>query len=67
MISLKPTAGNIILLAVLALIVVVGGPLLMIWSLNTLFPVLAIPYTFETWLAAFLVPSIFKTTVSVNK
>ena len=32
--------------------VVVAGPLLSIWALNTLFPVLAIPYTFETWCAA---------------
>lgn len=28
------------------------GPLLTIWSLNVLFPVLAIPYNFFTWLAA---------------
>ena len=29
------------------------GPLLVIWSLNTLFPVLAIGYTFWNWLAVF--------------
>lgn len=33
--------------------VIIIGPLLGIWSLNTLFPVLTIPYTWETW-AAFL-------------
>ncbi len=27
------------------------GPLLGIWSLNTLFPQLAIPFTWETWAA----------------
>ncbi len=37
----------------LLIVVIVIGPLLGIWSLNTLFPVLAIPYTWETW-AAFL-------------
>ena len=37
----------------LLVIVIVVGPLLGIWSLNTLFPVLTIPYTWETW-AAFL-------------
>jgi hypothetical protein len=37
----------------LLVVVIVVGPLLGIWSLNTLFPVLAIPYTWETW-AAFL-------------
>ena len=31
--------------------VIVFGPLLGIWSLNTLFPVLVIPYTWETWAA----------------
>ena len=30
-----------------------------IWSLNTLFPVLAIPYTFETIVAAFVLILIF--------
>jgi uncharacterized membrane protein len=35
----------------LFLIAIIIGPLLGIWSLNTLFPVLAIPYTWETWLA----------------
>ena len=33
--------------------VIVFGPLLGIWSLNTLFPVLAIPYTWQTWAAFF--------------
>lgn len=35
----------------LVVIAVAIGPLLGIWSLNTLFPVLAIPYTIETWAA----------------
>ena len=38
----------------LIIIVVVFGPIAGIWSLNTLFPVLAISYTWETWLAFFL-------------
>ena len=34
------------------LAIIIGfGPLLSIWSLNTLFPVLAIPYTLSTWFA----------------
>jgi len=36
-------------------------PFLLIWSLNTLFPVLAIPYTLETWLASVLISSFFGT------
>jgi hypothetical protein len=38
----------------LIIIVVVFGPIAGIWSLNTLFPVLHIPYTLETWCAFFL-------------
>jgi hypothetical protein len=34
--------------------VIVFGPLLGIWSLNTLFPVLNIAYTWQTWAAFFL-------------
>ena len=45
---------------VLIVIVIIAGPLLSIWSLNTLFPVLAIPYTFETWLAVMLVGGMFR-------
>ena len=39
----------------LIVIAVVAGPLAGIWSLNTLFPVLSIPYTWETWLAFLLI------------
>ncbi len=40
------------IILVLFLVAVISfGPLLTIWALNTLFPVLAIPYTFWTWLA----------------
>lgn len=39
----------------LIIIAVIFGPLAGIWSLNTLFPVLNIPYTLETWAAYFLI------------
>ena len=45
---------------VLVVIVIIAGPLLSIWALNTLFPVLAIPYTFDTWLAMLLIGSVFR-------
>ena len=48
------------LLLVLILIVVFLGPLVTIWSLNTLFPVLAIPYSIETWLATVVIAGIFR-------
>jgi hypothetical protein len=39
---------------VLIVAIIAFGPLCSIWALNTLFPVLAIPYTFDTWLAVIL-------------
>lgn len=42
----------------------IGGPLVSIWALNTLFPVLAIPYTIETWLAAMVLAGVFKTNIT---
>lgn len=58
--NLRSTAnsGNIVmglLIVVLVVALVIFGPLLFIWSLNTLFPVLAIDYTLKTWFAALVV------------
>jgi hypothetical protein len=36
---------------VLIIIAIAFGPIVGIWSLNTLFPQLAIPLTWQTWLA----------------
>lgn len=46
--------------SIVAILFVVFAPLLAIWSLNTLFPALTIPYTFWTWLAAFLLLGVAK-------
>lgn len=47
-------------LLILLVLTVIFGPLVTIWSLNTLFPVLAIPYSVETWLATVVVAGIFR-------
>lgn len=39
---------------------VVVGPLCTIWALNTLFPVLAIPVTFDTWVATVILFGVTK-------
>jgi hypothetical protein len=46
----------IIIAIVLALIALV--PIAVIWSLNTLFPVLAIPLSLDTWMAAFILSGV---------
>ncbi len=67
MIKLKPTNMNILLILLLAVLIFIGAPIALIWALNTLFPVLAIPYTLETWLAAFIIPAAFKANIEFNK
>jgi hypothetical protein len=42
---------KIVLLIALIILIVVFGPLITIWSLNTLFPMLAIPSNMYTWFA----------------
>jgi len=52
---------------VIIIALVVLGPFFTIWSLNTLFPVLAIPYTLDTWVAVIILGGVFKTSVSFKK
>lgn len=56
-----------ILAVVIVILAIVFGPFAMIWSVNTLFPVAAIPYTFETWIAAIVLAGVFKANVTVKK
>ena len=52
---------------VLIVIIVIFGPLLSIWALNTLFPVLAIQFTFWTWCAVVVLGTFFRANVSVKR
>jgi 4-hydroxybenzoate polyprenyltransferase len=56
-----------LLLVLLIIALIVVGPFITIWALNTLFPALAIEYTFQTWLAAVILGSVFKTTVNAKQ
>jgi hypothetical protein len=51
----------------LIVVLILAGPLLIIWALNTLFPVLAIPYTVWTWLAALILGSTLSPTIKVKR
>jgi hypothetical protein len=55
------------LIVLLVVVLLVLGPLLTIWSLNTLFPSLAIPYSLETWAAVIILGGVFKSNVSNTK
>ena len=52
-----------VLTALIVVPLVIGVPLLLIWSLNTLFA-LGIDYTFWTWLAALVLGSLLSSRAS---
>ncbi len=66
---MKMTSRDIlaILFIVLVVALIVIGPIITIWALNTLFPVLAIPYTFWTWLATIILGAVFSPTIRVTR
>lgn len=51
----------------LIVLVIAIGPLLTIWSFNTLFPSVAIPYSIETWVAVIILGAFFRANVSIKK
>ena len=55
------------LLIALAVVLIVVGPILVIWALNTLFPVLAIQYGIAEWAAVWVVSGVFKSPVKAIK
>jgi hypothetical protein len=56
MIKLKAKGGVFVLILLLFVI----SPFAVIWSLNTLFPTLAIAYGFVEWLSIILLTSVIK-------
>ena len=58
---------KIFILVLLFIVLIAFGPLATIWSLNTLFPALAIPYDIWTWLAVIWLGAIVGTKRKVDK
>ncbi len=58
---------KLVLGVLFVVILLVLGPLLTIWSMNTLFPALAIPYSLETWAAVIILGGVFKSNVNNSK
>ena len=61
------TAMKLVLMLALIVLLVVFGPFATIWALNTLFPALAIGYTFETWLAVILLSAAIRSNITMKK
>jgi uncharacterized integral membrane protein len=53
---------TILVAIVVILLILIFAPLLTIWSLNTLFPTLEIPYTMETWAATVIITGVIQST-----
>lgn len=58
--------SNVLFLVAMILIALLS-PLGIIWSMNVLFPSLAIPYTWETWLAVLIMSGFFKSSSYKSK
>lgn len=54
---------NILALILICIAFIIVGPLLIIWALNTLFPVLNIGYSLSTWAAVIVVAGLFNANV----
>ena len=52
---------------ILLIAAVIIGPWLVIWALNTLFPALAIGFTFWTWAAVIILGTFLRANVSVKR
>jgi len=61
--KLKPTNTSIVIMICLVVVIVGIGPLLTLWALNTLFPVLALQYSFVNWCAVVLLHAFFTTSI----
>lgn len=51
----KTSMVGVVLGVAFIIALVIIGPFLVIWSLNTLFPSLVIPYTLETWVSIMVI------------
>ena len=58
---------KIFLFIALAITLIIVGPILVIWALNTLFPVLALQYGIAEWAAVVVLSGVFKSSVKVSK
>jgi hypothetical protein len=61
------TSAKIFMWVTLIILLVAIAPFITIWALNVLFPVLAIPYAFETWAAIIIVQLAIRSNISTSK
>jgi hypothetical protein len=58
---------SIVAILVLAVLIVIFAPFATLWAVNALFPMLAIPYNFYSWLAVVVLNLTLRSSVSFKK
>ena len=58
---------KIVAILAFAVLALIFGPLATLWAVNTLFPMLAIPYNFYSWLAVVVINLTLRSNVSFSK
>ena len=61
------SAVKVIMAIAVIVLLAALGPWLVVWSLNTLFPALAIEFTFWTWCAVVILGVFFRANVTVKR
>ena len=57
---------ELVVIAIVVLLIVIG-PLAVLWALNTIFPVLAIPYNLDTWCAVVVLKGFAISSIAYKK
>ena len=60
--KMKNNVFAVLIAIIVIILILIFAPFLTIWSLNTLFPVLEIPYTMETWAATVIITGVIQST-----
>ena len=58
---------KVVLAIALVIVLLAIGPWLVIWALNTVFPVLAIEFTFWTWCAVVILGTFLRANVTIKR
>ena len=62
--ALVAAGGLVAIMLVVAIFTL--GPIFVVWALNTLFPILAIPYSFDSWCAVIVLAWFMRVKISVK-
>ena len=58
--------NKVFLIVAFVILLIILAPIATIWSLNTLFPALAIPVTVETWMASLVLGGVVGGTTGIS-